>query len=339
MICGRRCGQTGGHETCERYPFRLRHDRVRGHVGARQRAQGGQSRPGLPGRQRAGRCPRHGPYGARRPAEPVPADVRPARTASGGGEAQPALLWPRYRLEDRDPGDQRCDRGPGGGPFRPDRAGRRGRADRAALRLLPADHPPRRRGAETGAHRAAGLEAARSGSAHRLLRPHQAGPAQHADESGRQGLHPRRAGTDRRPVPGARRLLRRRRGLRASGVRRPAPCHDDGPARDARAHGAHRQRRQDLCAHRLEGRLHHGAAGTDDADCQNAPVSDLHDAAQPAARQRLWPGEGRQLFYRVGPRPAAQPRPLPGRAGGDRLRCHRLPRHLFHHGRFPAARL
>ena len=116
--------------------------------------------------------------------------------------------------------------------------------------------------------------------------PHQAGADQHADEPGREGVHPRGTRLHRRPVPGARRLLRRRRGLRASGVRRPAPRHHDGPARDARAHGAHRQRGQDLLAHRLEGRLHHGAAGADDADRQDAPVSDLHHAAQPAARQR-----------------------------------------------------
>ena len=39
-------------------------------------------------------------------------------------------------------------------------------------------------------------------------------------------------------------------------------------------------------------------------------------------------------FHRPRPRPAAQPRPFQGRPGRDRLRGHRLPRHLFHHGRF-----
>ena len=69
-----------------------------------------------------------------------------------------------------------------------------------------------------------------------------------------QGFHAGRAVLHRRPARETRCLRRLRRGLRAPGVRprQTHPAHD--PARHGRAHPAHRQRRQDLFAHRLESR-------------------------------------------------------------------------------------
>ena len=52
------------------------------------------------------------------------------------------------------------DRGAGRLPVRPDRAGRRGRADRAAVQFVPADRAPGRRHAAAGAAAAADLAAA-----------------------------------------------------------------------------------------------------------------------------------------------------------------------------------
>ena len=55
------------------------------------------------------------------------------------------------------------------------------------------------------------------------------------------------------------------------------------------AHRADRLGRQDVLAHRLEGRLHHGAGRDAAADHQGASVRHVHDAAQPAARRRARP--------------------------------------------------
>ena len=104
-------------------------------------------------------------------------------TAPGRGRARQALPGPRGRLAERGAGDLGRDRGAGRLPVRPDRAGRRGRADRAALRLLPADRAPGRGHPEAGAARAADLEPAARGTGGGLQRPHQAHPVQHADES------------------------------------------------------------------------------------------------------------------------------------------------------------
>ena len=83
----------------------------------------------------------------------------------------------------RGAGDLGRDRGAGRLPVRPDRAGRRGRADRAALRFLSADRAPGRGHPEAGAARAADLAAAARGAGGGVQRPHQAHPVQHADES------------------------------------------------------------------------------------------------------------------------------------------------------------
>ena len=81
-------------------------------------------------------------------------------------------------------------------------------------------------------------------------------------------------------------------------------------ARHARAQREDRLGRQDLLAHRLEGRLRLRGAGAHAGAGQGAPVPHLHHAAQPAGGRRLRAGQGRRLFRRHARRPAAQPRPL-----------------------------
>ena len=105
-----------------------------------------------------------------------------------------------------------------------------------------------------------------------------------------------------------------RRGVGARDVRR-APAHPaDRDAGDARALRQDRLGRQDLLAHRLEGRFRlRGARGAARAR-QGAPVHHLHDAAEPAGRGRLRARQGGRLFRGHARRPAAQPRPLHQRA-------------------------
>ena len=187
-----------------------------------------------------------------------------ARAAPGGGRARQALPGPRHRLAERGAGDVGRDRGAGRLPVRPDRAGRRGRADRAALRFLSADRAPGRGHPEAGAARAADLEPAARGAGGGVQRPHQAHPVQHADEPVLQGVRPRGARVHRRALPEARRLRGVRRGLRAHHLRRPPAPVDHDPAGHARAHRADRLGRQELQRDRLEGRLCDGAAGHDE---------------------------------------------------------------------------
>jgi hypothetical protein len=87
--------------------------------------------------------------------------------------------------------------------------------------------------------------------------------------------------------------------------------------------------RQDVLAHRLEGRLHHGTARAAAADHQGAPVRDVHDAAEPATRR----GARARARRRVLPRPRAaarpQPRPAPGRPGLGPSACAAVRRNLL----------
>ena len=78
---------------------------------------------------------------------------------------------------------------------------------------------------------------------------------------------------------GAARYLRHlRRGLRAPGLRRREAYPADDAAGDARPHDADRQRRQDVFADRLEGRIRHGGGGADAVGAEGAPEPDLHHA-------------------------------------------------------------
>ena len=133
--------------------------------------------------------------------QPVPADDGHPGAAPGRGRARQALPGPRRRLAERGAGDLGRDRGAGRLPVRPDRAGRRGRADRAALRFLSADRAPGRGHPEAGAARAADLAAAARGAGGGVQRPHQAHPVQHADESLLEGVRSRRARLHRRALP------------------------------------------------------------------------------------------------------------------------------------------
>ena len=86
---------------------------------------------------------------------------------------------------------------------------------------------------------------------------------------------------------------------------------------------AHRLGRQDLLAHRLEGRLRHRAAASARADHQGAPVHHLHHAAEPAEGGRLRARQGRRLLCRPRRRPGersatASPPASPGSASASR---------------------
>ena len=103
---------------------------------------------------------------------------------------------------------------------------------------------------------------------------------------------------DLRAAP--RRLRDLRRGLRAPDLRRAAAHPADDAARHARAHHADWQRRQDVRADRLEGGLRHRAGVARRERGEGAPEPDLHHRAQPAARGRGRPGQGRRLLRRSG---------------------------------------
>ncbi len=173
---------------------------------------------------------------------------------------------------------------------------------RAALRFLPAGHPPRRRASRvssasrrpTGGSIADALAAA-------FWPEDQGDPAQQSDEPGGPRLHARRAGADRRARHPPRRLRHLRRGLRAHPVRRPPPHPADDAAGHARARDPHRLGRQDLLADRLEGRLRHRRADAARSGHQGAPVHDLHHAAEFAEGGRLRPRQGRRLLRRASP--------------------------------------
>ena len=116
-----------------------------------------------------------------------------------------------------------------------------------------------------------------------LQRPHQGDPVQQPDEPGGEGVRSRRAGADRRrsacsttPTRSATRSTSTSSST-AAGISR---CMTLPGMRERTV--AHRLGRQELLAHRLEGRLRHGRARAARADRQDAPVHDLHHAAQPA---------------------------------------------------------
>ena len=112
----------------------------------------------------------------------------------------------------------------------------------------------------------------------------------------------------------------------------------DDAARHAGPDDADRQRRQDVFADRMEGRLRDGGGGADAAGAEGAPEPDLHHRAQPATRGRGRTGQGRRLFRLAGAqscRRGATNWPTGLAAIGLSTCCR--PGHLFHHHRFHAA--
>ena len=92
---------------------------------------------------------------------------------------------------------------------------------------------------------------------------------QHAEQSVGPGADARGARGDPRPLRGARRARGDRRDLRAHPLRRRAHPHRH-PAGDARAHGHHQRRVQDLQRDGLADRLDHRAGGAHRRDPEGA---------------------------------------------------------------------
>ena len=111
----------------------------------------------------------------------------------------------------------------------------------------------------------------------------------------------------------------------------------DDAARHARAHRAHRLGRQDLLAHRLEGRLRHRArraSSTRSPRRTSSPPSPRRPTCRrrsPTASARTTPITARS------PAISGEARPLRRRPRTTRLRRRPLRRHLFHHRRRLAA--
>ena len=226
------------------------------------------------------------------------------------------------RSRQRDDGHLGRDRGDRRRAARADRAGRRGRAVPAALRRLSAAGAARRRRAALRAAGAAALALHRGDAGARLLAEDQGGAVQQSAQSGRHRLRPRGP----RAAGALLRALRRDRGLRrgvgARGLRRPPARAADRAARHARALRQDRLGRQDLLAHRLEGRLRLRRAAHPARARQGAPVHHLHHAAEPAGGGRLRARQGRRLFRRpCGATSSAAATASPTACGRSAFRC------------------
>ena len=293
---------------------------VRDHVGVGPPARGDQSRAGLPGRPGAGRYPRGRGAGACRGGQPVPADDGAARAPRGGGRTLRPPPGTRARSGLRGDGDLGRDGGAGRGAARAGPARRRGGALRADVRCLPAPGAARGRRAANREPAAAGLPSRRGRARGRVQRAHQRGPAQQSPQSERHAVRTGRPRGACRILPPFRGDGDLRRGLGARRLRRRGPRPPHGPAGHARAHGEDRLGRQDLLAHRLEGRLRDGRRRPDAGAGQGAPVPHLHHPAEPAGGGGARARQGGRLF----PHDAGGLRALP-RSAGDGARRPRLP--------------
>ena len=137
------------------------HD-LHGDVGARGRARLDQPRPGLPRHRGPRRCRAGGGRRAGGRSQPVSADAGSSRTSPGRGRRQSPLLRAGGGLGERGGGDLGRHRGGHRLPDRGAEPGRRGGADRAALRHLRAGGAPAGRDPAFRAAGAAGLGPAAS---------------------------------------------------------------------------------------------------------------------------------------------------------------------------------
>ena len=180
------------------------------------------------------------------------------------------------------------------------RSRRRGRADRAAIRHL---RPRRAHAGRDPAHRPAGAAAlgpAARRAGRRVRAEDQGDPVQLADEPLRQGVHRRRTGGSSPTWCSATTPMRSATRSMSTWCSTARAHPADDAAGHARPHDADRQRRQDVFADRLEGRLCHRRGRPDAAGAEGAPEPDLHHRAQPATRGRGGAGEGRCLFRLAG---------------------------------------
>ncbi len=221
----------------------LRRDVGAGRPHRRREPGPGLSRRGRPARDAQDRRERD-----RRGRQPVPARAGHRAAAGGDRRAAQAALRHRVRPGHRGAGDRRRHRGHRRRGPRARRAGLRGAADRAVLRLLLPRHRDGRlpaTGRADGARRPRFRDrrrrvASRGDAADQGVDP------QLAAQPDRHGGHRRRACGDRRPRGGRRPAGDHRRGLRASGVRRPPPPPAGQLSGHGRADDHHLERGQDV---------------------------------------------------------------------------------------------
>ena len=242
-----------------------------------------------------------------------------------------AANWKRFHGLDVDPvtrgaGHLRRHRGALRRDQRADRAGRRGGADRAALRLLSAAGEAGRGHAAARARDAARLGARRGGARRRLLAADQGAAPQQPAEPGGQGLFARRAAAASPSSSSATTPTSsptRSTSTSSSTARGTSRCCRFRACASGRSQSARPARASRFTGWKV-GYVDR-RAGAARSDRQGAPVHHLHHAARPAEGGRLRPRQGRELFQRAGGRTSAEARSpgecLRARSASDVIPC------------------